>query len=399
MQIQELLAKLISINSAFPASSHDPDRPGERELGLFLEQLLKEAGFVVQRQSVVGDRFNVLAEKGQGAQALLLAGHMDTVPAVKGWQTDPWQPRIEGDRLYGLGSCDMKGGLCALLQAVENFQPQTYKLKLAFLVDEEHISQGAYTLIQSAWMQDVAAVLVPEVGTSGGDQQPGPCRITLGRQGRVDLDIQIRGRSAHAGNAEAGVSALLRGAVVALALEQLPLAAHPQLGRSRATIRRFLSEAKGLSIPEVAELRIDRHLVPPETIESARQDVVDLIERLYREGKLTYDPTLPITVSIPERPTPYLMPYVVSPTIPFVQMIEQVVQEQIGTVSYNYAFSVADENYYGARLGLPAVVLGPAGGNHHAPNEWVSLSSLGELVAIYREILARFDSLPVARQR
>jgi succinyl-diaminopimelate desuccinylase len=396
MEMQELLAQLVSINSAYPGPVPDPNRPGEQQLGLFIEQLLKGMGFAVQRQPITGERFNVLAEKGQGTRALLLAGHMDTVPAASGWETDPWTPRVEGDRLYGLGSCDMKGGLCAVLQAVERFQPQNYTLKLAFLADEENISQGAHVLVQSGWMQDVAAVLIPEIGTSGGDQQIGPRRMTLGRQGRVDLDIQIRGRSAHAGNAEAGVSALLRGAVIALALARLPLAEHPQLGRSRATIRRFVSEAKGLSIPDVAELRIDRHLVPPETIESARQDVVDLIERLYQEGALTYDPALPITVSVPERPTPYLMPYVVPTTAPFVQLVGQVIQEQLGSVSQHYAFSVADENYYGATLGLPAVVLGPAGGRHHAPGEWVSLSSLQQLVSIYRDILARFETLGAA---
>ena len=390
MQMQDLLSQLVSINSAFTAPTSEPDRPGERELGAFIEQLLQEAGFTVQRQPVVGDRFNVLAEKGQGKRALLLAGHMDTVPAAQGWKTDPWKPCIDGDKLYGLGACDMKGGLAALLQAVAGFHPGSYTLKLAFLVDEENISQGAHTLVQSPWMQDVAAVLIPEIGTSGG-QQLGPRVLTLGRHGRVDLKILVRGRSAHAGNAEAGVSALLRGAIVALALHRVPLAEHPQLGRPHLTIRRFASEAKGLSIPEVAELLIDRHLVLPETAESARQDVQTLIEQLYQEGALAYDSTLPITVSVPERPTPYLMPYVVSPTHPFVQLVEQVAREQLGTASHKYSSSVADENYYGATLGLPAVVLGPLGGNHHAPDEWVSLSSLLELVAVYRQILVRFD--------
>lgn len=392
MQLQELLAELVSINSAFPASAPDSQRPGEQELGVFIESLLKEMGFAVQRQTVAEGRFNVLAEKGQGKRALLLSGHMDTVPAARGWETNPWLPRVEEDRLYGLGACDMKGGLSAILQAVENIHPQHYKLKLAFLVDEENISQGAYTLIQSAWMQDVAAVLVPEMGTSGGDQQLGPRVMTLGRQGRVDLDIQIRGRSAHAANAEAGVSALLRGAIVALVLEQLSLAEHPNLGRSRATIRRFVSEAKALSIPEVAELRIDRHLVPPETPESARQDIEHLIEALYEADILANDPSLPITVSVPERPTPYLMPYVVSRSDPFVQMVERVIQEQLGSVSEHYAVSVADENYFGAVLGLPVVVLGPIGGNNHAPDEWVSLASLNELAALYRQLLSDFES-------
>lgn len=342
MQMQDVLRKLVSINSVYPAPAPTPDRHGEQELGAFIEQVLQAAGFTVQRQPVVGGRFNVLAEKGQGKRALLLAGHMDTVPAAQGWKTDPWQPFIDGDKLYGLGACDMKGGLAALLQAAEGFHPNTYTLKLAFLVDEENISQGASTLIQSPWMRDVAAVLIPEIGTSGG-QQLGPRVLTLGRHGRIDLKILIRGRSAHAGNAEAGVSALLRGATVALALQRVPLAEHPQLDRPHLTIRRFISEARGLSIPETAELLIDRHLVPPETAESARQDVETLIEQLYQEGSLTYDPALPITVSVPERPTPYLMPYVVSPTHPFVQLVEQVVREQLGTARYKYSSSVTDE--------------------------------------------------------
>ncbi len=148
----------------------------------------------------------------------------------------------------------------------------------------------------------------------------------------------------------------------------------------------------------MAELRIDRHLVPPETAESARQDVEQLIERLYQEGTLPYDPALPITVRLPERPTPYLMPYAVSPDAPFVQLVERVIREQFGSVRYNYAFSVADENYYGATLGLPVVVLGPTGGNNHAPDEWVSLSSLNELIRLYQQILAQFEGFapPVA---
>jgi acetylornithine deacetylase/succinyl-diaminopimelate desuccinylase-like protein len=120
--------------------------------------------------------------------------------------------------------------------------------------------------------------------------------------------------------------------------------------------------------------------------------VIDLIERLYQEGAVAFDPALPITVSVPERLTPYLLPYVVPATTPFVQLVGQIVQEHLGRVSHHYASSVADENYYGAPLGLPVIVLGPAGGKHQAPGEWVSLSSLNQLVAIYREILIRFET-------
>lgn len=61
MEMQELLARLVSINSAYPGPVADPKRPGEQQLGLFIEQLLQDMGFAVQRQRVTGERFNVLA--------------------------------------------------------------------------------------------------------------------------------------------------------------------------------------------------------------------------------------------------------------------------------------------------------------------------------------------------
>jgi len=185
-------------------------------------------------------------------------------------------------------------------------------------------------------------------------------------------------------------SAALRAATVALALERLPLEHHHQLGPSSATLRNFISQAKGLSIPDVAELRIDRHFVPPETPESVRQDVEYLIEQLYQEGLLARADDMPITVTIPPRRTPYLQPYMTPEHDPFVQLVEAVVQERLGSVTYNYGLSVADENVYGAVLGIPVVVVGPAGGNNHAPNEWVSLASVQQVTDIYHTTLQEF---------
>lgn len=180
VQTQELLEKLVSINSVYP---------GEREIAEFIEECLENLGFEVERIRVSAKRFNVLAGKGHGDKALLLYGHMDTVPRVEGWDSDPWKPRVEGDQLYGLGSYDMKAGLCAILQAVRDFAPEGYKLKLAFLVDEENIAEGAYTLVESPWVMDVVAAMTPESGTSSVQRRKlGPRLLTLGRRGRIDLD-------------------------------------------------------------------------------------------------------------------------------------------------------------------------------------------------------------------
>ncbi|HKG24685.1 MAG TPA: M20/M25/M40 family metallo-hydrolase, partial [Thermomicrobiales bacterium] len=69
-------------------------------------------------QSTAPDRPNVVVRIENGpSPTLLLNGHVDTVLAVEGWSSDPWQARREGDRLYGLGACDMKSGVAAAMLA------------------------------------------------------------------------------------------------------------------------------------------------------------------------------------------------------------------------------------------------------------------------------------------
>ena len=396
MDTAELLSNAIAINSAFPGAPSDHERPGERRLAEFMGEKLTSYGFQVESQQVRGDRINVIAEKGSGGRTLLLTGHLDTVPQVTGWtKTDPWSPLVHGDRLYGLGACDMKGGLVAILQAVRDFEPKGYTLKVAFVVDEENDSEGSYVFGESGWLADVEAVLVPEgpqPRQPGEDDTKDTNVLTLGRRGRIDIEIEVRGRPAHAAFAEMGVSALLRGAHVALAIERLVLVEHPQLKRGGATIRRFASQTAGLSIPEVATLRIDRHLVPPETPESAQCQIEELIERLYQDGTLERGEDMPIKVMVPERYPPYLKPYVTSPDDPLVRLVEGAVRERFGHVRYDYGQSVADENYYGAQLGLSIVVLGPIGDNAHSADEWVSLSSVEDVASVYRTVLNRWPA-------
>lgn len=406
MDVEELLKELITIRSCF----NEP--PYERDVASYLEGHLQRLGFdtqlqhaqAVQRDGIVYERCNVLAEKGQSDCALLVYGHMDTVPPARGWTLDPWTPTQRGDRLYGLGARDMKAGLAALLAAAEVVEPNGYTLKMAFLVDEEDLSRGAAQLVGSYWTSDVALAMTPESATAEEETQ-GTNVITIGRRGRVTIQVDVAGKSAHGGQPEKGISALYRAAHIAIALEAavehggLPMQVHPDMGRGSLSIRSFYSSAQGLSVPDTATLLIDRHLVPPETPEQVCRDMADMVEHLFESGALIRYDEYPITVTIAARETPYYMPYLVPQTHPYLQHVERVVSECLpGVVAqYSYAKSVADENYFGAPqshggLGVPVIVVGPHGGPIHAPDEWVSRQSLRELVDIYRVIFRRFQT-------
>jgi len=142
----DLTARLVSIRSY----------PGEEgEVQRAVAGWLEANGLPYRLQPTEGDRPNIIVAIENGAgPTLLLNGHVDTVLRAEGWSSDPWTPRRDGDRLYGLGACDMKSGVAAALLAIRALarRPDSWRGRLLFtsVVDEEAYSVGAHALIDSA---------------------------------------------------------------------------------------------------------------------------------------------------------------------------------------------------------------------------------------------------------
>ena len=81
----------------------------EEDIQLYLEEILKHAGFSVTRQVVGEDRYNLLVTMGQGEPRLYLVGHVDTVSA---WDLEVSGPQEQDGIIYGLGKCGNEGGMC-----------------------------------------------------------------------------------------------------------------------------------------------------------------------------------------------------------------------------------------------------------------------------------------------
>jgi len=106
-------------------------------------------------------RPNILADNNKQGKSILCYGHTDTVGVVNGWSKKPFQLTIQGNRAFGLGAYDMKGGIAALLRALTNTHRH---IKILFAVDEENISQGAWGVIEKRGknFDDVELVLSAE---------------------------------------------------------------------------------------------------------------------------------------------------------------------------------------------------------------------------------------------
>ena len=93
----------------------------ETEVARYIAEFLGERGYEVQLQEVEPGRFQTIGiiRGSGGGKSLMLNGHIDIDPLVLGWRRDPWTPQIDGDRLYGGGIRNMKGGVTAMIEAAE----------------------------------------------------------------------------------------------------------------------------------------------------------------------------------------------------------------------------------------------------------------------------------------
>ncbi|MFC3282216.1 acetylornithine deacetylase [Litchfieldella rifensis] len=182
-------------------------RDSNLELIRFLEGYLDEHGVPHQRiENDDGTKANLLARIGPKVEGgVVLSGHTDVVP-VDGqpWSSDPFTLVDKGDgRLYGRGTCDMKGFIACALAQVPHWVQQdlTRPIYLAFSYDEEVGCLGAPRLIERLMADHPrpAAVIVGE---------PTMMAPVVAQKGITNLRTTVTGRAAHSSQVNQGVSAI-----------------------------------------------------------------------------------------------------------------------------------------------------------------------------------------------
>lgn len=355
----------------------------EDEIATFLAEYLEGAGFTVQLHRYGEQkRPNIIARLGGHTPGprVLYSGHLDTVPVHEGWETDPFTPVEEGDRVYGLGSCDMKGGLAAMVEGARSFaqaKPDfAGEVILAFSSDEEGGSEGTYAMLSEGLVEADMAVV-------------GECRFNpmmLGFRGRYSLDITVKGEVAHASQyPELGENALINAARLAIGLEELPVGEHPQMGHGSGCLRYFAGgEPRVLKVPDSCRLMYERYVVPGETQEHLWNQVQGLVGELGLTGK--------VALAWTKRKGPFLEGFAIQESESIVRAASQAYAEVMGaTPGYGYDPSVCDANYISQLLKIPVLTFGPSGANWHAPNEYGLKSQVMAAARIYQLILEKLQ--------
>jgi acetylornithine deacetylase len=158
-------------------------------------------GFEIEIQPVDNDKFNLIARAGSGSDGLVLSGHTDTVPCDPSlWSSNPFTAREADDRIYGLGSCDMKSFLALALKASSgiNFNNLKRPLTLVATADEESTMSGAKLIADNGKKLGRFCVIGEPTGLS-------PIRQ---HKGNLTMSVEYLGQSGHASDPGLGNNAL-----------------------------------------------------------------------------------------------------------------------------------------------------------------------------------------------
>ena len=298
-----------------------------------------------------------------GGPTIVLHGHLDVVPG----RPEQFTPRIEGDRLYGRGAYDMKGGLAAMMCALHDLTAQD-RVRVHFVCvsdeESEEIDQrGSDYLVEQGYIGDFAIT-----------GEPTNMHIGIQAKGVLAMRIEVTGKAAHGSTPWVGDNAVLKAIDVFRQIETLPFARESSdlFDRPSINLGRILGGDALNKVPDLCVIDVDVRYLPgqdPEKIKAAVNALADatVVKVFHRR------------------------PAIVARDDPYVQALGAAIsrvgappgdQISVGRDGASDAISFLE-------AGVPAVECGPAGDGHHGPEEWVSIRSLGE----YRRILVEFVNL------
>jgi len=367
-RLKKLLLDLIGIESVWE---------NENEIATYIFNKLKPIADQVEYQEVSGCGPNVIGNffgKDEGP-TMLFNAHMDTVKVFKGWKRNYRGEEI-GDRIYGLGACDMKAGLAAMIEALYCLKDSGITLKgnLIFTAvsDEEGFSRGTYQLIKSGKLGKIDYGIISE---------PSGLDIEIGAGGRLVFDVHISGLSAHAAEKE-GINAIEELSKIVLHLKEMSMEHDEKYGvKGKLTVLYAESSKPSLSVPDYSLLRVDRHYLPGRTREEIAEEFREFVNS-------TPNLKANVEIGLMERPTPFMKHFLLSEDETIVKIVERAARKVLGRAPACFiGLSVNDANYLNNIAKIPTVCYGPSGANMHSPDEYVEFSSVVDASRIYYQIV------------
>ena len=367
----------------------------------YLEELLTRMGARVEREPLeeeairegmrlhgegnpghdLTDRWNLSALfPGGSGPSLLFDGHVDTMPP-DGWTRDPLTPSVEGGRLYGLGACDMKGGLMAACMAVKLLKdtgiPLPGDVKILSVADEEGGGNGTLCALMRGHRAEGALVCEP---TSGA--------LTVAHMGFLFFRVTVSGVSLHSGEKWKGVNAIEKAVLLMEALRDLEhrwLLEHrrPLLPPPNINVGVIEGGTAGSTVPDRCSFTLCLHYLPGMDRDEVVREVEEALMR--RSAGDAWLADHPPRWEITQEGRPFEM----DRNHPLVEILRSAAADAlerevpvVGSPAGNDARLLRNIG------GMPTAILGPGPlENCHMPDEWLPVEEYLGCILAYATLI------------
>jgi succinyl-diaminopimelate desuccinylase len=365
--------------------------PGqEQACAQYLGALLEASGFQVRYHDYLPGRTSVVAQIGgrEDKPPICFTGHIDVVPlGAKAWQFKPFDGQTDGDRLYGRGTTDMKGGIAAFVRAAIKLAPHLHNtagVKLVLTASEEINCEGARHLASENLLGRAGAIVIAE---------PTANMPLVGHKGICWVEVEALGKTAHGSMPQHGDNAIVK---LAPAIEKLArfdfqahcgCAMHPVLGNATLNIGTVQGGLNTNSVPDSARMSLDIRTVPgightkmieaiQAHLDSTQQHV--RVKRLFDAPSLYTEPSDEWVQKVFDISAPYLGARPAASTITFSTdgpHLRRGFQEATGS-------------------SVPTLIMGPGEPEMaHQTDEFVSISKMETSEAMFEAVMRDWCSL------
>jgi len=377
-EMAALLAELVAVPTENP--------PGKqyRVCAELLEKRLREFGLACERYEPAGQEKDedapvcLLASYGSGSRTFYFHGHYDVVPAQSAEQ---FRPVRKEHFLFGRGSCDMKGGIVAMLYAILALKAYGAELngKIGLMLVPDEETGGARG---SAWLAHEGLLGRDGVGMLLAEPTSGV--VWNANRGAITLRVKVLGKSAHVGLQHHGENAFERMHRVVERLQELKREVEQRTTRlaigaeqARNSILMLGGQSGGGTnfnvVPEQCWFTVDRRINPEEDLEEKKAALVGVLEECKNEGIRLEWETLQEgrAAACPENGE-------------LGRALARSVESVTGGVArFETCPGLLETRFYAARS-IPAYAYGPGLLSvAHGPNEYVDLRKMIECAGIY----------------
>jgi acetylornithine deacetylase len=349
-----------------------------RDCAEFLSRELTNLSFTVR----LDELDNVFAEKifEHGDGAFLINSHFDTVPSSSKWTRNPLHASLEGDRLYGLGTSDAKGGIAGTLSALSKLEECRFrKLEVLFSNYEDNNTN----INGKSWLGTPYFLSRNHPKSKYGINVEGTVKdskfmISLGCGGRVGFEVDTVGKQAHSSDPRLGRNAIYDMIKVIEALRRLPPVkmtiddheAYTELNVSMITGGMAMN-----IVPPECKILCERRVLPNENWDDVKKGIDAALATL--EGV-----NFKVEFYEPQRS------YLLDRAHPSVILTRDSVVQELG---YSPKFKVdsgrTDSMYLDQLAGIKTVIFGP-GENAHIPDEFINVKRLEEFSRVLHRMLS-----------